>query len=38
VQQWLEELTDKQRWVVERRFGLNGQEVRTLEYLADDLA
>jgi RNA polymerase nonessential primary-like sigma factor len=37
VQQWLEELTDKQRWVVERRFGLNGQEIRTLEYLADDL-
>ena len=37
VQQWLEELTDKQRWVVERRFGLNGQEICTLEYLADDL-
>jgi RNA polymerase nonessential primary-like sigma factor len=37
VQQWLEQLNDKQRNVIERRFGLNGQEVRTLEDLARQL-
>jgi RNA polymerase nonessential primary-like sigma factor len=34
VAQWLEQLNDKQRVVIERRFGLNGQEVCTLEELA----
>jgi len=34
VQQWLEQLNDKQRIVIERRFGLNSQEVCTLEELA----
>lgn len=31
VESWLAELSDKQREVVERRFGLSGQEASTLE-------
>lgn len=31
VEIWLAQLNDKQRAVVERRFGLNGQEISTLE-------
>jgi RNA polymerase nonessential primary-like sigma factor len=34
VQEWLSQLNDKQRTVIERRFGLNGREVSTLEQLA----
>jgi RNA polymerase nonessential primary-like sigma factor len=34
VREWLAQLNDKQRTVIERRFGLNGQEVSTLEQLA----
>ena len=37
MHQWLEQLNDKQRWVIERRFGLNGQEIGTLEKLAEDM-
>jgi RNA polymerase nonessential primary-like sigma factor len=37
VQEWLGELSDKHRWVIERRFGLNEQEVATLEDLATQL-
>lgn len=37
VQQWLGQLNDKQRTVIERRFGLNSQEVCTLEELAGHL-
>jgi len=37
VRQWLEQLNDKQRTVIERRFGLNNQEVCTLEELATKL-
>ena len=40
VQAWLEELTrknEKHRIVIERRFGLRGQEVVTLERLAAEL-
>ena len=37
VKQWLEQLNDKQRSVIERRFGLNSQEVCTLEELAGKL-
>jgi len=37
IQLWLNQLNDKHRWVVERRFGLNGQEVNTLETLANGL-
>ncbi len=37
VRQWLEQLTDRQRAVIERRFGLNNQEVCTLEDLAGQL-
>ncbi len=38
VRAWLEQLNDKQRTVIERRFGLSGQEVVTLEQLAAQLA
>ncbi len=34
VHEWMGELSDKQRWVIERRFGLNGLEIETLEELA----
>jgi len=34
---WLEKLTDKQREVVERRFGLHGYEHSTLERVAQEL-
>ncbi len=37
VHDWLEQLSEKQRWVIERRYGLNGNEIATLEDLADDL-
>ncbi|MBE0625467.1 MAG: RNA polymerase sigma factor RpoS [Burkholderiales bacterium] len=37
VKQWLQQLNDKQRIVIERRFGLNNQEVCTLEDLAGHL-
>ena len=33
VHRWLDQLNDKHRWVVERRFGLNGHEVCTLDDL-----
>jgi len=37
VKQWLQQLSDRQRAVIERRFGLNNQEVCTLEDLAGQL-
>lgn len=37
VQEWLKQLNDKQRWVIERRFGLNNCEACTLEELALEL-
>lgn len=37
VRVWLEELSDKQRLVIERRFGLNGHDATTLEILAGEL-
>ena len=37
IHAWLEELSDKQRQVVERRFGLNGHEVATLEEVGADI-
>jgi RNA polymerase nonessential primary-like sigma factor len=37
VREWLNQLNHKQRQVIERRFGLNGCEVATLEALADRL-
>lgn len=37
VHDWLAELNDKQRWVIERRFGLNDHDVHTLEEVADSL-
>lgn len=37
AREWLAQLNEKQRIVVERRFGLNGQEVFTLEELASEL-
>lgn len=37
VEGWMRELPAKMRFVVERRYGLAGQEVRTLEDLASEL-
>lgn len=37
VAEWLQRLTDKQRLVIERRYGLRGFEPATLEELADEL-
>ncbi|MEW5893048.1 MAG: RNA polymerase sigma factor RpoS [Pseudomonadota bacterium] len=37
VHEWLAELPEKHRWVIERRFGLNNQEIATLEELAEVL-
>src|SRR5512139_766479 len=37
VTEWLAKLSSKQRWVIERRFGLNNQDLATLEELAKDL-
>jgi RNA polymerase nonessential primary-like sigma factor len=37
VREWLKQLNDKQRTVIERRYGLNGYEICTLEDLADSL-
>ena len=38
IRQWLVELSDRQRQVIERRYGLNGREVATLEELARELS
>ena len=38
VHQWLERLTERQRFVIERRFGLNDQEVATLDDIAASLS
>ena len=37
VSEWLANLPEKHRWVIERRFGLNDHETATLETLAKDL-
>ncbi len=37
VDDWLEQLTERQRLVLERRYGLNGAEVETLDVIAGDL-
>ena len=37
IEHWLSELTDKQREVVERRFGLNGHDVTTLEEVGQQI-
>jgi RNA polymerase nonessential primary-like sigma factor len=37
VQDWLDSLSDRQRWVVERRFGLNNRDAATLSELSQDL-
>ena len=34
---WLAKLGGKQRWVLERRFGLNDLDIRTLEELAEEM-
>jgi RNA polymerase nonessential primary-like sigma factor len=38
VHEWLERLTDKQRLVIERRFGIGEQEPATLDALATELS
>jgi RNA polymerase nonessential primary-like sigma factor len=37
IGQWLEQLSDKQREVVERRFGLNGHDISTLEEVGNTI-
>ncbi len=37
IEQWLMQLTDKQREVVERRFGLHGHDVSTLEEVGNSI-
>jgi len=37
VETWVSQLSDKQRAVVERRFGLHGHEVSTLEEIGNEL-
>lgn len=37
VATWVSQLSERQRSVVERRYGLNGHDVTTLEALADEL-
>lgn len=34
---WLAQLTERQRLVIERRYGLNGTDVATLDSIASDL-
>ncbi|GGY26033.1 RNA polymerase sigma factor RpoS [Paludibacterium paludis] len=38
VHDWMSQLNDKQRMVIERRYGLNGHEISTLEELAATLS
>ena len=37
IDTWLGQLNDKQRAVVERRFGLYGREISTLEQVGDEI-
>jgi len=37
VRQWLSELAERQRTVIERRYGLNGRDAATLEEIAREL-
>ena len=37
VQDWLDQLGERQRSVIESRYGLNGSEIHTLEQLAQNL-
>ena len=37
VEEWLNQLSERQRSVIERRYGLSGSEISTLEQLAQDL-
>lgn len=37
VDDWLAQLSERQRQVIERRYGLNGMEVETLDIIATDL-
>jgi RNA polymerase nonessential primary-like sigma factor len=38
IQEWLGQLTERQLQIIERRYGLNGREVATLDRIAADLA
>jgi len=37
IDEWLEQLNEKQREVVERRFGLNGYDIATLEEVGNEI-
>lgn len=38
LESWLAELSDRQRQIIERRYGLNGKDVATLDAIASDLS
>ena len=38
VHGWMERLTERQRYVIERRFGLNDLDARTLDDIAEELS
>lgn len=38
VKDWLGQLSERQRQVVERRYGLNGHEISTLDHISADLS
>jgi RNA polymerase nonessential primary-like sigma factor len=37
VDDWLAELSERQRLVIERRYGLNGADIATLDLIANEL-
>jgi RNA polymerase nonessential primary-like sigma factor len=37
LEDWLRQLSERQRLIVERRYGLNGMEVATLDVIATEL-
>jgi RNA polymerase nonessential primary-like sigma factor len=37
LREWLGRLNDKQRYIIEQRYGLNGNDIQTLEQLAKHL-
>ena len=38
VDEWLAQLSERQRGVIERRYGLNGMDIATLDAIAQDMA
>jgi len=38
IKQWLDELSERQRYVIERRYGLNSKDIATLKQLSRELS